>query len=514
MNKRSHNAIFNTHTVSGIIISIGLFVIFFAGAFSFFKEEIAVWQKGNPISNSAVTTINFDKIFDDLDKKYEMQGRDIRINFNENSDELTMGLAASKDSLASKKGKKSHFFYVNTLTSETQTYPQHYNLGEFLFRLHFLDPIPYPIGRYLAGLIAFFFMFAILTGLLIHWKQIASSFYRFNPKMAFRRIWSDAHATLGLIGLPFQFMYGLTGALFMLSLLVLIPANVLYNGNRTKLMQDLRPQMAMNYEWTGSSSQKIPSFSFFAKKATEHWKDFHLTRGDIKNYGGKNMKYLFSGELESHLRLVGKGQIVIDPYSGKTEAVKEPFQSNYVENIQSFLARLHFADFGTIALKIVYFILAFITCFVIITGVLIWIEARKKKSENTTKKSYSETVGHIYLAMCLSMLPVTALSFVFVKCTNGFFTEGKTTIYTFYFLTWLLFTLIFTLKRNNYFTNKACLLLGSIFGFLVPVSNGIFSNNWLWKSYMYQQNAIFTVDMLWVLLSITALFIYLKIKRN
>ncbi|RYG94835.1 PepSY domain-containing protein, partial [archaeon] len=34
---------FHTHTVSGIVISVVLFVIFFAGSFSFFRDEIINW---------------------------------------------------------------------------------------------------------------------------------------------------------------------------------------------------------------------------------------------------------------------------------------------------------------------------------------------------------------------------------------------------------------------------------------------------------------------------------------
>ncbi|WCC44944.1 hypothetical protein PJW08_01285 [Tenacibaculum finnmarkense] len=47
MSKRNYNVFFNTHTVSGIVISVALYVIFFAGAFSFFKEEIINSGKRN-----------------------------------------------------------------------------------------------------------------------------------------------------------------------------------------------------------------------------------------------------------------------------------------------------------------------------------------------------------------------------------------------------------------------------------------------------------------------------------
>ncbi|MFE2861317.1 PepSY domain-containing protein [Sphingobacterium multivorum] len=48
MNLRRYNIYFNTHTISGIIICAILYVIFFAGSFSFFKNEINAWQKTSP----------------------------------------------------------------------------------------------------------------------------------------------------------------------------------------------------------------------------------------------------------------------------------------------------------------------------------------------------------------------------------------------------------------------------------------------------------------------------------
>ena len=49
MSNRNYNVFFNTHTVSGIVISIALYVIFFAGAFALFKGEIQIWEEGkNP----------------------------------------------------------------------------------------------------------------------------------------------------------------------------------------------------------------------------------------------------------------------------------------------------------------------------------------------------------------------------------------------------------------------------------------------------------------------------------
>jgi len=45
---RLYNVIFHTHTVSGIVISFVLFIIFYAGAFSLFRHELYKWE--NPLA--------------------------------------------------------------------------------------------------------------------------------------------------------------------------------------------------------------------------------------------------------------------------------------------------------------------------------------------------------------------------------------------------------------------------------------------------------------------------------
>ena len=510
MSKRNYNVFFNTHTVSGIVISVALYIIFFAGAFALFKDEIKIWEEGNTVSHTHSKNINFDKILHQLNKTYELTGRDLQMTFGEKTDKIAVFMSASKDSLASNKGKESNFFYVDINTLQTKKYDEQYSLGEFLYRLHFFHQLP-RIGIYLAGFVTLFFLFAIITGVIVHWKKIIPNFYSFNPKIILKRVWTDAHTALGVIGLPFQFIFAVTGVYFSISILVLLPANFLYEGNQAKLMEDLRP-ITKNYQWVKVSNQKTPSFNYFAKKTAKKWDNFRLTRGFIKNYGGNSMKYTIMGELDYKDRFVGTGYITFNPYLKKIEASKDPTKLSYVEDSQFVFGRLHFANFGGILLKTIYFILALITCFVIITGVLIWIEARNKKSMSLKQRLYTAKVGHIYLAICLSMLPVTALSFLFVKFANGNFENKKSIIYLFYFITWIGFIFFFRFKRNNYYTNKVSLLLGAIFGFMIPIVNGINSGNWIWTTIANKQYEILTVDLLWIIISVTALLCYFKIK--
>ena len=512
MNKRNYNVFFNTHTVSGIVISIALFIIFFAGAFALFKDEIAIWEEGVPLTHTDKTELDYDQFLADLDEEYTLYGRDIQINFEGEEDKLYIFMPSSKDSLASEEAKQSHYFSLDTQNKQTKTYDQLYSLGEFLYRLHFFAQLP-TIGIYLAGFVSFFFLFAIVSGIIVHWRKIIPQFFAFDPRKSFRRIWADAHTLLGVIGLPFQFVFALTGTYFCLSLFVLLPANFLYDNDRDRLMEDFRPSRK-SIAWQEGKDIEFEGVNAFIQKVESKWNHFHMHTLRIKNYGGASMKYILLGELSDKEKFLGAGRIIYNPISREIEEIRDPNTSVYVEDFQKSLTRLHYADFGGQATKWLYFLLAFITCFVIITGVLVWVKARDKKSASPKQKSYTQKVGHIYMAICMSMLPVTALAFVYSKVSYSYVINHQNNIYLFYFLSWVALALFYRFKRDNLWVSKHSFLWTGIIGLIIPVISGLISGNWVWNSLIENQIEIATIDCLWLAMGSFCLIIYAKMTKQ
>ena len=512
MSKRNYNVFFNTHTVSGIVISVALYTIFFAGAFALFKDEIAHWEKGVFVNDVPKKDIDYDSILVSLKKRYYLVGRNIIFRLNRKGEETYISLSPSKDSLAPNKARGGYYFSLNTNTYKTKTYTEFYSLGEFLYRLHFFSQLP-RIGLYLSGLVSFFFLFAMVTGTIMHWRKIIPAFYSFNPKRVLKRVWTEAHTVLGVIGLPFQFVYAVTGAYFGLSILaLLLPTKFLSNSDRGKLIEDLRPE-SKRYSWTAKSSEKLPSINDFVLQNTDRWKNFDIQRLTIKNYGGNNMKFQLIGSQTDKKNFLAKGRITIDAFTNKIEEIKPPQIAIYSESVRHIMEKLHFGNYGGTSLKVIYFILALITCFVIITGVLIWLEARNKKSIPLKKRLFTNKVGHIYLAICLSLFPVTALSFVFVKLLpESYYDQKQKLIYYVFFLSWFFASFILRFLRDNYRTNKYTLVFGAVLGLLVPITNGMVTGNWIWKTYTERQYDILIIDLLWIFLSITAIAFAVEIK--
>lgn len=513
MDKRSYNIFFHLHTVTGIVISVLLYVIFFAGSFSFFRDEIIAWERNESVGSDQGFNMDIDAALDTLDDRYKLSGRNIFFHKHVAEKRFAVSLSDSKDTLVAQEGV---FFYMSPDTYMTYEYEKSYTLGEFLYRLHFFAQVPYPAGYYLSGFTSLFFLFAILTGILVHWKKIISNFYLFRPWEKLKTVWTDAHTVLGTIGLPFQVVYAVTGAFFMINILLVIPSLVvMYDGDQEKFYDDLGYGEPA-YTFENKRLAEKPIVNGLVARTDNLWNEFEISEVSIYNYGDQSMHVVVGGELDNARKFTGLGQVTYKASTLDVVDKKDPHErTSYLDGVKGALFHLHFGDYGGYAVKGISFLLGLVTCFVIITGILIWLEARNKKSVPEKEKRFNRRVGHIYLALCLTMYPVTALSFIFTQLLPHHFDEVRmTALYSFYFGSWLVSAIFFTWKGDNYFTNKYTLLPGAIIGLMIPVVNGITTGNWIWHSLQKGHTEAFVTDMLWILISAVAFYAAAKLKKR
>lgn len=510
MKRRVYNILFHTHTVSGIVISVALYVIFFAGSFSFFRDEIAMWERGHHAESQNQIPEDIDSYLRHISLDNELQGREIEISRYYNERNINVHLTASKDSLAPQQAQERKNFYLDTKDLSRSTYATNYGLGEFLYRLHFLDQIPYPYGRYLSGFVALFFLFALLTGLWIHWDKIVSNFFVFRPWAKLKTLWTDAHTALGLIGFPFQFVYAVTGAFFLLKGILMLPTVMtLYGGDQNALFEDLE-YTHPKFDYSYQPLENEPTVNQFIDKTLEDWENFHLGEVHIFNYNDANMHVALSGHLNYATKFNGTGYRIYRIRDQKLIDERIPLENNrYLDGVKNVLFRLHLGDYGGIGLRIVSFWLGLISCIVILSGIMIWMVARNKKHISQKRRRFNNQVANVYMAICLSMLPVTAVSFCAVKIWGA----EKSFIYKVYFLSWLVASLFFTLKKNINFTNKYCLISGGILSILVPFCNGFATGLWPWVSYPKGHTEVLFIDLLFLLIGGICIWaVYIKGK--
>lgn len=519
MSKRVYNILFHSHTISGIIISALLYVIFFTGSITFLRDEINAWERNEPIRTGYMAAVNFDTILWNLHQANELYGRDVSMSRYYDERRINVSLTASRDTTLDAEENQRSFAYMDVATGQKTDYRSNYSLGEFFYRLHFFAQLNFfgRSGYLLSGLVAFFFLFAIITGVVVHWKKIVPNFFVFRPRAKWKTIWTDAHVGLGILGLPYQFMFAVTGAYLIIGYTVMLDPvqKYLFDGDRDKMAATMDYTTTPEFEFSG---RPVPSFipvQAYVDQMMDTYEDIDLQSVEIFNYGDENMHVKVAGHPFYDRKLIGSGHMTFHALSGELVDHKDPYGgTSYIEGAILTMDRLHFGDFGGYGMKLIYLVLGLISCFVIISGVMIWLVARDKKFVDPLKRKFNAWLVHVYLAVCLSLYPVSAFTFIAVKWLGDGVTDNRRAfIYDWFFWPWLLLSVGLLIKRDNRFTTRWCLILGCALGLLVPVVNGWVSGNWMWVSIQKGFGQIFVVDMFWLMLSVTSFFVLMKMKK-
>ncbi|MEL4307752.1 PepSY-associated TM helix domain-containing protein [Joostella sp. CR20] len=523
MSNRIYNILFHTHTISGIFISALLYLIFFTGSVSFLRDEINAWERNEPIEKGYFEHIDFDAALQKLKTEDTLYSRDITFSQRFFERRISVFMTQPKDTTIETKkggGRRRGFFYMDMDNYTKSDYASGYSLGEFFYRLHFFAQLNFfgRSGYFLAGLVAFFFLFAVVTGVLVHWNKIVSSFYVFRPKAKLKTIWTDAHVALGVIGLPYQFIFAVTGAFLIVGYMVMLPPmqKFLFNDNAQEMQKVIEVPALETYDYFGDPLTKEFNVNEFIKTTKEKWPSLNINGFKIFNYGNENMHVQVMGSPKYTDGFVGTGYQTFKVEDNSLVSEKDPYNNiSYVEGANDVIKRLHFGDYGGYAMKFIYLILGFITCFVIISGVLIWLVARDKKNLEPRKKHFNNWLVRVYMSSMLSLFPATALTFILVKLFADDF-EGvrMSFINRTFFWTWLIIGVLLLLKRSNYFTNKVCLITGAVFSLFIPIANGIKTGNWPWVSYSHGYSQILVIDLFWIIVAILSFAVLLKLKRK
>lgn len=536
MNIRNYNIYFNTHTISGIIICAFLYVIFFAGSFSFFRNDLAAWQQGESFSTFNKEEINYDYLLDSLGKTINLKGRDIAFSLYHDGARSYMSYSDSKDSLENKSNlakinagiedrnnwlnSDAKYFGYNFVNKKTGNYSENYDLAEFLYRLHFLaqlNEVPInigigPFGYVVAGLTSFLFLFALITGILLHWEKIVSNFFIFRPFNKWKTVWTDMHTALGVIGFPFQLVYAITGVFLILNSVLAIPfEKILYKGDSEKMYTELAYNHSKKLEYSYSELEFIPKVEKYVNEFGKKWPESKLTRITVHNYGDANMQIVLESRPLYAQYFPGYGIYNVRVKDNQVIEEKSPMQdATFVDHVKSLLYRLHFGDYAGYPLKFLSFIMGVMGCLVISSGIMIWLVARDKNNVKPVKRKFNFWLANVYLAICLSMFPTTAITFIAVKMGKQ---VDQVYIYKVYFWTWLILSTYYILRKNLNRTNRETLFLGSITGICVPIANGVYSGDWIWKSFSEGKNDLFVVDLLWVVIGLIGLIICYQSNR-
>ena len=502
---RTYNIFFHLHTVSGIVLAVALFIIFFAGAFTLFKSEFYLWE--NPSARKvSLEETDLKKVVTRLQQG--LTGFDL-------NDDTYITFASPQNPVIGiyghikPEGGEGEIHYTGKMHPVTYAVSDkaESTVGETLYKLHYFAQIPFA-GMWIAGFVSLFYIFAIVTGVLVHWKNMLTKFWAFSFRGAWKQIWTNGHTVFGLLGLPYQLMYAVTGAFYLLLLLVLLPAVlVFYEGKPEKVYAMAYPMYGVEYNEQAPAFDHTDNLVSVYRKVREQY-------GDTYEIPAVQMHHVHKEDGVANFRLVSKDKRIFasNGYIGYrlkdgTELYNAlPGKGKKVTYaIVETIMHLHFASFGGLVVKAIYFVMALFSCFVFVSGILLWKEARNNNRYDAFQKDFHRRVTKIFLAVCFTLFPATALLFSAELLVPG----GENHAFwvnTVFFVSWLLMALfaMVILWSENVIT-RFSLWTGGFFSLLVPLVNGISTGDWFWRTPLTQ---VWATDVFWLLTAMLSFSVF------
>ncbi len=482
--------------MTGIVIGLALFVIFVSGALVLFRGETRQWEEpalrtssDEMASLDALTGPVLDSLgTGDSPPTYVQLGLP-----DTPSGSLYMYVAGGT-------AGGSQSVRVNPTTGAWVTSPDEGAVTQTLYYLHFF----YQFGRwgmYLVGIIGLFMLLAITTGTAVHLNRIIKDFFRFRPSKMLRVAWADAHKVLGTIGLPFQTMYAFTGAyLGLLALLALPYASFLFGGSGADFYRATGHYApAVSVDSAAVVSSTSPSLERLATRAEATWPRFEPKTMIVSKWGQPDGRVEIIGRTRGTV-FAGTGSVVFHGASGEVLLQKPPSEAGLFNDVVQSMEVLHFAEFGGLALKILFFLLALASSAVILTGNFTWLEVRREQD-----RTINAILARLTAGVATGMAPATALLFLsaYWGPDGSISPDGWTDLV--FFGSWGLCVLYALIRPNIARTHRALLATGGVLALLIPLANGLATGGWPWVAWAAGHWATVGVDIGAVLCGLTLL---------
>lgn len=409
--------VFNTlHTWVGLMAGWALFIAFFAGALTVFHHELHVWQNPARLQGHHAADVQVDgPAVDAFVQKL------VAVH-PEAANSVYVGLPSKEepDFNAYWQDKAGAWQTINgerlngDKVAQNDTSLDHATgeLSAFLNSLHYSLGLGMN-GMYFMGIISVLYGLALVSGVILHLPRLKKDLFAVRPGRNLKRFWMDAHNVIGLFSLPFHLIFAITGAMFCLSLVMVMVFNILtFDGKLFEVVPRVTgatPEVSA----AGRPSPTMPSAQLLAIARDQGGERFTPNAIRFQRYGDANAVAEVRGDSS---RALGNGGAVgihaaaNEPNAGKLIANQTAGARDTNHMVLSAMYALHFGTYGDLAVRFVYLLAGLAGAFLFYSGNLLWIETRRKARQATQPRVH-KLLAQATVGVCIGTCIGVALCF-------------------------------------------------------------------------------------------------------
>lgn len=382
------------HTWTGLISGMALFICFYAGALSMFKEPLSRWA--TPPGQPAFWTPP--EHWPELIRATLEQYPETKAGF-------TLHVQANEHlpaSLTWKAGEER--FQVNpqawsSLDDDGNLVSGHFSpapLAELVDLLHRTAGIPggghHPLGVYVMGVICVLDVLALVSGLVVLLPTLTKDLFAIRNGTNRKRFWLDTHNVVGLFSLPFHLVIGL-------SVIVFAFHDQIYDSLEKWVYPEPlweRPTV----ENTARDPADLVSPVLLLERVAQIAPDFIPRELHYYDVDSTAAQVRISGQTWWQPQRDGaRGLVTMDPYTGTISSTTYlPGHENTWSSLINSFFSLHFGNFGGTLGQWLYLILGLSGAYVFYSGNLLWVEARRRRQRRGTLPVHQKRAARLMAA--------------------------------------------------------------------------------------------------------------------
>ncbi|MDQ1829140.1 PepSY-associated TM helix domain-containing protein [Massilia scottii] len=490
---RLRHAMDYLHTWAGVLCSALLFLVFFMGTLSVFDQEIDRWMmpatrvaQPAAVSFDRLALPHLERLAPDA-KQWTVQyptsrAPAMRLSWFENGALRSRDVDANTGRLLPQAGSRggTGFFF-----------PFHYT-----FHIKWMD-----LGYWLLALVSIAMLALLVSGVIIH-KKIFTDFFTFRPARSRQRATLDLHHVSAVLLLPFHFTITLTGLVIMVFVYTK-PGIALVYGKQAD--QATREAFALVLREPSGRRAELASVDAMAAQAQRLWGGGEIRRVSVRNPHDAHASVDF--QRRPHDQISYDTRML--SFDGSSGALLGRSDLSATLGLQRFFTGLHMLPFDHWWLRWMYFGMGLVSCVMIGTGMLLWVEKRRVRQVKEGRSSY-RVVNAVAAAGSVGVLVATLAMLVSNKLLPEAIAGRALLEQCMFFLVWI-GTLVHALARAWQPRFRAELgtawreqaWASAVLALLAVVLNGVLTGDHLLRSVSQGNMAVAATDL--VLLASAAL---------
>ncbi|MEM1091613.1 MAG: PepSY-associated TM helix domain-containing protein [Pseudomonadota bacterium] len=477
----------SVHTWTGLGAGLALFIAFYTGAMTVFFHELEEWDSYSSVvvdeQDYAVAQTLIDRVLE-VDPGAAENFRVYPSSPEHPGHELHW--FERQDN-----GEFERYEYRLTAGGELNTEKDNAHLAGFIYRLHYTAGLPSSFGLYVLGIICLIYGIAIVSGLVIFIPNFLKDLLVIRKGKNKKRFWLDTHNVVGVISLPWHFMFAWSSALLGIGIFILAPFQLaVFEEDLLELIGSELGVVAP-LEASGEAAPMI-SFAEVMAAAEGHLPGMVPRQVRYTNAGDGNATVNVFGRVNEGTLSANAG-VMLNASTGELLSMNHPADAGVGGTMYSGLLSLHFVDFGGITAKWVYFFLGLAGAYLFYSGNLLWVETRRRRRK-TEQPGTGYFLARLNSGVCIGCMAAVSAAFLASRGVAELPNRAELTELAYYVV--FLAAIAWAFFRSVANGARDLLYLAAVCSAAIPVFDAVLIGMPIWSSLAGGHWPLFTVDCL------------------